>query len=232
MKEDMKADKVWENVKDKVKRYSSEISIGYYTNSEITADMKHFMFRLARYKFAVKMMRYEEAVNVLELGCNEAWGALLLKQNIDLCSYTGIDFDNETIDWNKNNLPDSFVFVCDDFFSYGKKTDKKYDLVLALDVIEHIAPKKEDDFCQLLTGALSERGTAIIGTPHIKMMEYASEGSRAGHINMYDQKRLFQTCKRHFNNVYIFNMNDEIVHTGMDAMSCYIFAVCSNPIIK
>lgn len=232
MKEDMKVDKIWENVKDKVKLYSSEINIGYYTNSEITADIKHFMFRLARYKFAVKMMRYEKAVNVLELGCNEAWGALLLKQNIDLCSYTGIDFDNETIDWNKNNLPDNFVFVCDDFFSYGKKTDKKYDLVLALDVIEHIAPKMEDDFCQLFTGALSERGTAIIGTPHVNMMEYASEGSRAGHINMYDQRRLFQTCKRHFNNVYIFNMNDEVVHTGMDAMSCYMFAVCSNPIIR
>lgn len=226
----MKADKIWENVREKVKLNSGELSIGYYTGSEIATDSKHFMFRLARYKFVAKMMQYEKAVNVLELGCNEAWGALLLKQNIDLMSYTGIDFDDETIAWNKSNLPGEFSFVCDDFFSYGQKLDKKYDLVFALDVIEHIRKEREDDFCRLFSKALTERGTAIIGTPHIHMMPYASEGSRAGHVNMYDQKRLFQTCRRYFHNVYVFNMNDEVVHTGMDAMACYIFAVCSNPL--
>ena len=64
------------------------------------------------------------------------------------------------------------------------------------------------------------------------MTPYASEAASVGHINLYDQKRLFETCKRHFNNVYIFNMNDEMIHMGMDAMSCYFFAVCSNPVVK
>lgn len=225
----MKEDKVWENAKGIVKSNVEGKSLGYYTDSEMAIDIKHYMFRLARYKFVAKLMRYEKAVNVLELGCNEAWGALLLKQNIDLSSYKGIDFDNDTIEWNKENLSNEFSFSCDDFFTCVKELDKRYDLILALDVIEHIAREKEDEFCQLFSKGLSKRGTAIIGTPHINMMPYASEGSKVAHINMYDQKRLFQTCKRYFNNVYIFNMNDEVVHTGMDAMACYIFAVCSNP---
>lgn len=227
----MKADKIWEDVKEKVKLNSSQINIGYYTDSEMTVDIKHFMFRLARYKFVAKMMQYEKALDVLELGCNEAWGSLLLKQNVDLNSYTGIDFDHETIEWDKNNLPDDFTFICDDFFACNKQLDRKYDLILALDVIEHIAKEREDEFCKLFSEALSGRGTAIIGTPHINMTPYASEGSRAGHINMYDQQRLYQACRRHFNNVYIFNMNDEVVHTGMNAMACYMFAVCSNPLM-
>lgn len=224
----MKEDKIWKNAKEIVKSNIEGKSLGYYTDSEMAIDIKHFMFRLARYKYVAKLMQYEKAVNVLELGCNEAWGALLLKQNIDLSSYIGIDFDNDTIEWNKKNLSDDFTFVCDDFFAYAKQLEK-YDLVLALDVIEHIAKEKEDEFCQLFSKTLSKRGTAIIGTPHINMMPYASAGSKAAHINMYDQKRLFQTCKRYFNNVYIFNMNDEVVHTGMNAMVCYIFAVCCNP---
>lgn len=226
----MKENEVWKGAKEIFKANSDGKSLGYYTDSEMAIDIKHFMFRLSRYKYVAKLMQYEKAVNVLELGCNEAWGALLLKQNIDLSSYIGIDFDNDTIEWNKKNLSNDFTFVCDDVFTYVKQLDGKYDLVLALDVIEHIAKEKEDEFCRLFWQTVSERGTAVIGTPHINMMPYASEGSKAGHINMYDQKRLFETCKRYFNNVYIFNMNDEIVHTGMNAMSCYIFAVCSNPI--
>ena len=228
----MKADTNWENEKAIVKLKFEGKNIGYYTDSEMASDIKHFMFRLARYKYVAKLMQYEKAVDVLELGCNEAWGALLLQQNIDLASYIGIDFDSDTIDWNRKNLSEDFTFVCDDFFSYIKQSDRKYDLVLALDVIEHIDKEKEYEFCKLFSENLSERGTAIIGTPHINMMPYASEGSKAGHINMYDQKRLFHTCKNYFNNVYIFNMNDEVVHTGMNAMTCYIFAVCSNPIAK
>lgn len=227
----MNEDKIWKNVKEIVKLNMEGKNLGYYTDGEMAIDIKHFMFRLARYKFVAKLMQYEKAVNVLELGCNEAWGALLLKQNMDLSGYIGIDFDSDTIEWNKKNLLGNFTFVCEDFFTYASNLDVKYDVIVALDVIEHIAKEKEEDFCQLFSRNLSKRGTAVIGTPHINMMPYASEGSKAAHINMYDQKRLFQMCKHYFHNVYIFNMNDEVVHTGMDAMVCYMFAVCSNPII-
>lgn len=228
----MKEDQNWKAAKNVVKSNVRGGDIGYYTDGEMAVDIKHFMFRLARYKYVAKLMQFEKQVNVLELGCNEAWGALMLQQNIDLSSYLGVDFDDDTIEWNKKNLPSDFSFVCDDFFSYAKQINRKYDLVFALDVIEHIPREKEGEFCGLFAKTLSERGTAIIGTPHINMMPYASETSKAGHINMYDQKRLFQVCKEYFHNVYIFNMNDEIVHTGMNAMACYFFAVCSNPIAR
>ena len=123
---DMGADQIWEKVKENVRlNATTGKSIGYYTDSEMSIDIKHFIFRLSRYKFIAKLMRYEKSVNVLEFGCNEAWGALLLKQNIDLNSYTGIDFDRDTIEWSEKNLPSEFSFICDDFFSYKKQKKLK-----------------------------------------------------------------------------------------------------------
>ena len=31
----------------------------------------------------------------------------------------------------------------------------------------------------------------------------------------------------HFNNVYVFSMNDEVVHTGFDSMSNFNWAICN-----
>ena len=70
-------------------------------------------------------------------------------------------------------------------------------------------------------------GVAIIGTPNITFNPFASAGSKMAHINLYDQERLYDLCSRHFDNVFIFNMNDEVVNTGFAPMSCYIFAVCA-----
>jgi len=49
-----------------------------------------------------------------------------------------------------------------------------------------------------------------------------------GHINLYDQKRLYMLMSKFFHNVFIFHMNDEVVHTGFAPMTCYIFALCCN----
>ena len=86
----------------------------------------------------------------------------------------------------------------------------------------------EDAYCNLLATSLKQDGVAIVGTPSIMMSPYASEGSRIGHINMYDQKRLYELFSKYFQNVFIFNMNDELVNTGFAPMACYIFALCCN----
>ena len=59
------------------------------------------------------------------------------------------------------------------------------------------------------------------------MSPYAGPESRAGHINLYDQDRLYDLLDDFFENVFLFGMNDEVVHTGFAPMCCYIFAVCA-----
>jgi hypothetical protein len=33
---------------------------------------------------------------------------------------------------------------------------------------------------------------------------------------------------RHFHNVFVFSMNDEVVHTGFYPMAQYLFALCTD----
>ena len=92
------------------------IQLGTYFSHMIHSDIKHVMFTLSRYKFASKLLMYRENVNLLELGCQEALGAIMFKQNISLNQYVGVDLDEKAIAWNQKWLPNNFKFVCSNFF--------------------------------------------------------------------------------------------------------------------
>jgi 2-polyprenyl-3-methyl-5-hydroxy-6-metoxy-1,4-benzoquinol methylase len=223
--------KNWDMVRELVDNDKSTFEIGKYFSHEINVDIKHLLFTLSRYKFASKLLKYKSNIRMLELGCSEAWGGMLFKQNLDIERYVGVDLDDDAINWNKTYLSDGMDFICGNFFeneTLVKFNDIKYDAICSLDVIEHINPDAEDAYCKVLYDNLKEDGVAIIGTPNIEMKPYASEESRRGHINLYNQKRLYELMSKYFNNVFIFNMNDEVVNTGFEPMACYIFAVCCN----
>lgn len=202
------------------------LELGPYYSNMFLKDIKHIAFTLSRYKFVSKLLMYKNEVTLLELGCQEALGALMFKQNVRLKKYTGVDLDEKAISWNKKHLPSEFEFICANFFNCIQLKERKYDAVISLDVIEHISADMEDKYCKVLARSIKDSGVAVVGTPSVMMTPYACEESRVGHINLYDQKRLYALLRKHFNNVFIFNMNDEVVNTGFAPMSCYIFAVC------
>ena len=56
----------------------------------------------------------------------------------------------------------------------------------------------------------------------------ASEASQRGHVNLYDAGRLEAATRTVFHNVFLFGLNDEIVHTGFTSMMHYLMALgCS-----
>ena len=50
--------------------------------------------------------------------------------------------------------------------------------------------------------------------------------SKAGHVNCKTGDQLRALMKQHFHNVFLFSMNDEVVHTGYSPMAHYLFAMC------
>lgn len=223
-----KDEKKWNEVK-RVMSKRTPMELGAYYSNMINADIKHLGFTFSRYKFVSKMLMYKSKANVLELGCQEGLGALLLKQNMDLNRYVGIDMDEDAIKWNRGGiLPDGLEFICCNFFCCEETCKGNFDAVVSLDVIEHIQKELEDEFCKVIKKSLKRDGIALIGTPNIMLAPYACEESRIGHVNLYDQKRLYRLMNKYFYNVLIFNMNDEVVNTGFAPMSCYIFALCCN----
>ena len=80
-----------------------------------------------------------------------------------------------------------------------------------------------------LAGSLTARGVAVIGTPNASADIHASENSKIGHVNLKQGEQLRALCQRHFHNVFMFGMNDEVVHTGFLPMSHYLMALCVAP---
>lgn len=187
-------------------------------------DPKHLLFRLSRYKFVAKMLSGSE--KVLEIGCGDAFGTRLVQQEVK--SLEATDFDPVFVEDVKARMVDRWrfrVFVHD---LLDGPIPGSYDGVYALDVLEHIKQEHEHAFLANAFAPLTRNGVAIIGMPSLESQIHASPTSKAGHVNcksMPDLKRLMQGF---FHNVFMFSMNDEVVHTGYHKMAHYIFAVgCS-----
>ena len=76
---------------------------------------------------------------------------------------------------------------------------------------------------------LSADAVMILGMPSLESQAYASPGSKAGHINCKTAPDLKALMEQFFHTVFMFSMNDEVVHTGYHKMAHYILAVCSHP---
>ena len=62
--------------------------------------------------------------------------------------------------------------------------------------------------------------------PSIESQKYASEGSKRGHVNCKTGNKLKELLSKHFCNVFVFSMNDEVVHTGFYPMAHYLIGLC------
>lgn len=126
--QEIKNKKQWQSVIDLMKNESNSsyfgkefYSLGRYYSHQILSDIKHLNFTLSRYKFAAKLLAYEKDLRVVEYGCQEALGAVMLRQNCDLKEYVGIDLDHDSIEWNKANMPGEYEFIEADFLG-GEKS--------------------------------------------------------------------------------------------------------------
>jgi 2-polyprenyl-3-methyl-5-hydroxy-6-metoxy-1,4-benzoquinol methylase len=104
-----------------------------------------------------------------------------------------------------------------------------FDAIYALDVLEHIAPDAEHRFLANAVASLSDTGIAIFGMPSLESQAYASPQSKEGHVNCKTGKDLKATLETYFHSVFIFSMNDEVVHTGFYPMAHYLMGVCAHP---
>ena len=66
--------------------------------------------------------------------------------------------------------------------------------------------------------------------PSIESQKYASYKSKIGHINCKTGDDLKNLFEKFFYNVFLFSMNDEVVHTGFNKMAHYLIALCTNKI--
>ena len=186
------------------------------------SDPRRLTFLLARYKFCSKMLAGKS--KVLEVGCGDGFGMKVVLQTVE--SVHGVDFDPLFIDWAKKqakieDLNCSFSQIDITLES----PSGQYEAAYSLDLIEHLEPAQEYLYWQNVTRVLDQEGIFIVGTPNITASPYASKWSMEGHINLKSAETLRATMEKYLHNVFIFSMNDEVVHTGFYPMAHYLFAM-------
>ena len=184
-------------------------------------DPKHLLFRLSRYKFVAKMLSGSE--HVLEVGCGDAFGTRLVQQEVKALSAT--DFDELFVEDAKARMVERWRFPVFTHDLLAGPVSGSYDGIFALDVLEHIQPADERVFLGNAFAGLAPTGVAIIGMPSLESQAHASPTSKAGHVNCKTLPQLKKAMQAYFHNVFMFSMNDEVVHTGFHPMAHYLFAV-------
>lgn len=201
--------------------------MGPWTSHIWRHDPRHVGFLLARYKFCAKML--EGKKSVLEIGCGDAMGVPVMLQTVG--AVHGVDFEPLVLQDAARRMKEEGIKNCR--FSVADLTRQavpgRYDAAYSLDVIEHIPERLEKRFVGNIVRSLTRTGVLILGTPNITAQRYASPASRAGHINLKSGAALRELLAGAFENVFIFSMNDEVVHTGYGPMAHYLIAIGAGP---
>jgi cyclopropane fatty-acyl-phospholipid synthase-like methyltransferase len=161
---------------------------------------------------------------VLEVGCGDAFGTRLVQQ--DVGAVTAIDFDPLFVQDVNDRMSELWKFECKAHDMLAGPVEGTFDAAFSMDVLEHIDPKHEGKFIENILASLDHEGVFIVGSPSIQSQSYASPASKEGHVNCKDGEEFRALMLRYFHNVFLFSMNDEVVHTGFHKMAHYLLAVC------
>jgi cyclopropane fatty-acyl-phospholipid synthase-like methyltransferase len=202
------------------------ISLGLLKSREWISDPRRMVFSMARYKFVSKMLSGRE--RVIEIGCGDAFNVPIVMQEVGHLTVT--DFDPEFIRDAKARVQPEYPYdaLVHNFLD-GPLQDAGFDAAYSLDVLEHIDVGDERRFLGNIMSCLTPEAVMIVGMPSLESQTYASVGSKAGHINCKTAPDLKQLMQVFFHGVFMFSMNDEVVHTGYHKLAHYIIALCAHP---
>lgn len=200
---------------------SGPASLGLMTNQAWHDDPRHLVFTLSRYKFVAKMLSGRG--QVLEVGCGDAFGTRIVAQAVS--GLTAIDFDPVFVADVNRRMDPKWRFDCRQHDMLAGPFPGTYDGAYALDVIEHIQPKDEKTFVSNIVKSLTKEGVLILGCPSLQSQAYASPPSKAGHVNCKTGETMRELLGQFFHNVFVFSMNDEVVHTGYAPMAHYVIGL-------
>jgi len=200
---------------------TESIPLGPLASYTLIHSPRNLCFALARYKFCAKML--EGMKKVLEVGCGDGFGVPITAQAVG--SLVAVDRDADDTEGNRQRLG---IIKNVEFRTLDlcrNAPGEVFDAAYSIDVIEHIEPRDDDQFMGNICKSLKEDGVCIIGTPNVNGDRFSPYNGRIQHINLKSHKQLKELVGKYFKNVFMFSMNDEVVHTGFQEMAHYLFAM-------
>lgn len=75
--------------------------------------------------------------NILDFGCGCGYGSHIISKNPDVKLVHSIDISQDAINWAEKNFKDQKIV----YYNDHKNFDKKIDILIAFEIIEHISDK-------------------------------------------------------------------------------------------
>lgn len=195
--------------------------LGVEKSANWHTDPKRLVFVLSRYKFVAKILAGKE--KVLEVGCGDGFPVRIVLQEVD--TLHAIDIDPLFIEDISERVDPKWPFTYAVHNIVTSPVKGEFDAAYSLDVLEHIPKENEHAFLKNIVSSLTKEGVVIIGMPSLESQTYASPLSKIGHINCKTGPELKSLMEEYFHNVFMFSMNDEVVHTGFQPMAQYLFSL-------
>ncbi len=208
-----------------VKEQHGLTQLGIMSNQVWHDDPRRLVFMLSRYKFVSKMLSGRN--KVAEIGCGDAFGSRIVLQTVKQLDV--YDIDPVFVKDITERQIERWAVTPSIHNILSGPLPQKYDAVYSLDVVEHIEQSSEHLYINHIKQSLAPHGVAIIGAPTLESQAYASPQSKLGHINCKSGEEFRKFFEKNFHQVFIFCMNDEVVHTGFYPMAHYMFAICCEP---
>ena len=186
-------------------------------------DPKRLVFTLSRYKFVAKILSGKNSV--AEIGCGDGFGSRIVKQDVNQLIIT--DYDPYFIKKFEDIASEEWPISAVEHNILEGPLGQRFDAVYSLDVMEHVHSSNEYTFIKNIIDSVKKTGVVIIGMPSLESQAYASPESKEGHVNCKSGKDFKSLMEGFFHNVFLFSMNDEVVHTGFEKMAHYLIVVCT-----
>jgi 2-polyprenyl-3-methyl-5-hydroxy-6-metoxy-1,4-benzoquinol methylase len=208
-----------------IEKKVGKATLGLSSNSIWNTDSSRLTFVLSRYKFVSRM--FSGFKQVLEIGSGDGFASKIVADRVENLTISDVDpifvQEAKVVNRNQQNITFEHINYVEDYLK------NSYDGIFALDVFEHISPDDETKFLENILKSLSSCGVLILGMPSLESQIHASPASKDGHVNCKSGEDFRSSLLTYFHNVFIFSMNDEVLHTGFHAMSHYLFALAANP---
>lgn len=161
-------------------------------------------------------LKLKNVDSILEVGCSDGLFTMWAKQKYPQAQVTGLDIDRETIadlnEWAKLKRHKNLRFIQHDLL--GLAESEKYDLVLALDILEHITD--DDQAIANIYNSLKSGGHVVVHVPN------SAYHTLDGQIHHVPDELAWKINEGHVRQGYApEKLKQKLEHRGFTVLKCF-----------